>query len=192
MNKENIYSAIEKKVNEDYFTGRVTLREIFNEQVHSEQEMYHVTFHNGARTTLHYHESDQILVATSGKGVVGLIKGTKVSDFEIDEKDIIFFEEEGDTVCIPANRLHFHGAISGSSGKGDFSHLAIRKKYLNNIITQAVKKAKNEWECDLIANEIGNKDPVIIKQIARNISEKIQSAILKRLELEKNKPTSPS
>ncbi|MGC2599094.1 MAG: hypothetical protein WA395_13320 [Nitrososphaeraceae archaeon] len=191
MNKENIYSAIEKKVNEDYFTGRVTLREIFSEQVHSEQEMYHVTFHNGARTTLHYHESDQILVATSGKGVVGLIKGTKVSDFEIDEKDIIFFEEEGDTVCIPANRLHFHGAISGSSGKGDFSHLAIRKMYLNNI-TQAVKKAKNEWECDLIAKEIGNKDPVIIKQIARNISEKIQTAILKRLELEKNKPTSPS
>jgi hypothetical protein len=153
--------------------------------------MYHVTFHNGARTTLHYHESDQILVATSGKGVVGLIKGTKVNDFEIDEKDIIFFEEEGDTVCIPANRLHFHGAISGSSGKGDFSHLAIRKMYLNNI-TQAVKKAKNEWECDLIAKEIGNKDPVIIKQIARNISEKIQTAILKRLELEKNKPTSPS
>lgn len=191
MNKENIYSAIEKKVNEDYFTGRVTLREIFSEQVHSEQEMYHVTFHNGARTTLHYHESDQILVATSGKGVVGLIKGTKVSDFEIDEKDIIFFEEEGDTVCIPANRLHFHGAISGSSGKGDFSHLAIRKMYLNNI-TQDVKKAKNEWECDLIAKEIGNKDPVIIKQIARNISEKIQTAILKRLELEKNKPTSPS
>lgn len=191
MNKENIYSAIEKKVNEDYFTGRVTLREIFSEQVHSEQEMYHVTFHNGARTTLHYHESDQILVATSGKGVVGLIKGTKVSDFEIDEKDIIFFEEEGDTVCIPANRLHFHGAIGGSSGKGDFSHLAIRKMYLNNI-TQAVKKAKNEWECDLIAKEIGNKDPVIIKQIARNISEKIQTAILKRLELEKNKPTSPS
>ena len=71
-----------------------------------------------------------------------LIKGTKVSDFEIDEKDIIFFEEEGDTVCIPANRLHFHGAISGSSGKGDFSHLAIRKKYLNNIITQAVREGQ--------------------------------------------------
>jgi hypothetical protein len=33
MNKEKIYSAIEKKVNEDYFTGRVTLREIFSEQV---------------------------------------------------------------------------------------------------------------------------------------------------------------
>jgi len=74
MNKENIYSAIEKKINEEYFTGQVTLREIFSEQVHNEQEMYHVTFHNGARTTLHYHESDQILVATSGKGVVGLIK----------------------------------------------------------------------------------------------------------------------
>jgi quercetin dioxygenase-like cupin family protein len=189
MNKENIYSAIEKKVNEDYFIGRVTLREIFSKQVHSEQEMYHVTFHNGARTTLHYHESAQILVATSGKGVVGLIKGTKVSDFEIDENDIIFFEEEGDTVCIPPNRLHFHGAISRSSGKGDFSHLAIRKMYLNNI-SQGVK-AKNEWECDLIAKEIGNKDPVIIKQIARNISEKIHSHI-KEIITRKNKPTSPS
>ena len=137
--------------------GKLLYERSLANKVHNEQEMYHVTFHNGARTTLHYHESDQILVATSGKGVVGLIKGTKVSDFEIDEKDIIFFEEEGDTVYIPANRLHFHGAINGSSGKGDFSHLAIRKMYLNNI-TPAVK-AKNEWEYDLIAKEVGNKDP---------------------------------
>ena len=120
MNKENIYSAIEKKVNEDYFTGRVTLREIFSEQGHSEQEMYHVTFHNGARTTLHYHESDQILVATSGKGVVGLIKGTKVNDFEIDEKDIIFFEEEGDTVAYQQTDYIFMAQLADQVVKGIF------------------------------------------------------------------------
>ena len=113
MNKENIYSAMTKIINEDYFTGRVTIRGISSEQASNEQEIYHVTFYNGARTTLHYHESDRILIATGGKGVVGLIKGSKVSDFEIDEKDIIFFEEDGDSVYIPANRLHFHGAIGG-------------------------------------------------------------------------------
>ena len=180
MNKENIYSAMTKIINEDYFTGRVTIRGIFSEQASNEQEIYHVTFYNGARTTLHYHESDQILIATGGKGVVGLIKGSKVSDFEIDEKDIIFFEEDGDSVYIPANRLHFHGAIDGSSGNGDFSHLAIRKMYLNRVTQAVEKKAKNEWEYDLIAKEIGNKDPEIIKRIAEKISEKIQIAILKK------------
>ena len=111
MQKENIYTAKEKEVNESYFNGNVVIREILGEGNSAEQEMYHVTFHNGALTTLHYHESDQILIATNGKGVVGLIHGTSLMKFEIDDNDIIFFEKEGDTVCIPANTLHFHGAI---------------------------------------------------------------------------------
>ena len=75
MQKENIHIAKEKKVNELYFTGNVTLREVLGEENSAEQEMYHVTFQNGALTTIHYHESEQILIATKGKGVVGSIKG---------------------------------------------------------------------------------------------------------------------
>jgi quercetin dioxygenase-like cupin family protein len=179
MQKENIHKAKEKKLNENYFTGNVVIREILGEDNSAEQEMYHVTFQNGALTTLHFHESDQILIATNGKGVVGLIQGTSVTKFEIDDNDTIFLDKEGDTVCIPANKLHFHGAINGDT----FSHIAIMKKFKTNGVGAAgsIKRAENKWEYDLISEEIGNKDPESIKRVAKEIAEKIQIAISKKL-----------
>lgn len=75
VQKESIYTAEEKKVNQNYFTGNVIIREVLGQTNSAEQEMYYVTFQSGALTTIHYHESDQILIVTKGKGVVGLIKG---------------------------------------------------------------------------------------------------------------------
>lgn len=48
-------------MNGNYFTGNIIIREILGEDNSAEQEMYQVTFQNGALTTLHFHESDQIL-----------------------------------------------------------------------------------------------------------------------------------
>ena len=59
----------DKKVNENYFTGNIIISEILGEDNSAEQEMYHVTFQNGALTTLHFHGSDQILIATNGKAL---------------------------------------------------------------------------------------------------------------------------
>ena len=179
MQKENIHTAKEKKINENYFTGNVVIREILGEANSAEQEMYHVIFQNGALTTLHYHESDQILIATNGKGVVGLIHGTSITKFEIDDNDLILFEKEGDTVCIPANTLHFHGAINGET----FSHIAIMKKFKINgeNAGASIKKAENKWEYDLISEEIGYNDPEGIKRVSKEIAEKIQIAISKKL-----------
>ena len=179
MQKENIHTAKEKKINENYFTGNVVIREILGEGNSAEQEMYHVTFQNGALTTLHYHESDQILIATNGKGVVGLIQGTSITKFEIDDNDVILLEKEGDTVCVPANRLHFHGAVDGNT----FSHIAIRKKFKTNGASgaESVKRAENKWEYDLLSQEIGNSDPEGIKRAAKEILQKIQTAISKKL-----------
>jgi quercetin dioxygenase-like cupin family protein len=178
LQRENIHNAKEIKVNENYFTGNVIIREILGQTNSAEQEMYHVTFQNGALTTLHYHESDQILIATKGKGVVGLINGTGVTKFEINNDDMMFFESEGDTICIPANKLHFHGAIRGQE---NFSHIAIRKMYKANGTAETVKRAENKWEYDLISEETGNKDPQEIKKIAAEIAEKVQIAISKKL-----------
>ena len=180
MKKENIHNAKEIKVNENYFTGNVIIREILGQTNSAEQEMYHVTFQSGALTTLHFHESDQILIATKGKGVVGLINGTGVTKFEINDDDIIFFENEGDTVCIPANKLHFHGAIKRGE---NFSHIAIRKIYKVNGTAETVRRAENKWEYDLISEETGNKDPQEIKKIAADIAIKLQNAISKKLRL---------
>ena len=166
------------KATEVPFTGNVIIREILGQTNSAEQEMYHVTFQSGALTTLHFHESDQILIATKGKGVVGLINGTGVTKFEINDDDIIFFENEGDTICIPANKLHFHGAIKGGE---NFSHIAIRKIYKINGTAESVRRAENKWEYDLISEETGNKDPQEIKKIAADIARKLQNAISKKL-----------
>lgn len=175
MQKYNIHTAKEKKVNSNYFTGKVVIREILGEGNSEQQEMYHVTFYNGALTTLHYHGSDQILVSTKGKGVVGLIKGTSTTKSEVDNNNLIFLEE-GDTVCIPAYKLHFHGAIEGE----DFSHIAIMKMYRTDKEKDLSKRAVTKWEYDLIRQEITNKDEhseEVIKNIEKEIEGRIQMAI---------------
>ena len=173
MKKENIYTAKEKTVDKNYFTGNVLIREVFGQSNSAEQEMYHVTFQNGALTTLHCHESDQILIATKGKGVVGLITGTMVTKFKIDDIDITFLEKDGDAVCIPANKIHFHGAAS----KEEFSHIAIRKMYKVNGIKGEITKAENRWEYDLISEETGIRDPGMIKKRGKELAKKIEKAI---------------
>ena len=90
VQKYNIHTAKEKIVNSNYFTGKVNIREILSEENSSEQEIYHVTFYNGALTSLHYHESDQILIATKGEGVVGLVEGSSVSKSVVDIDSITF------------------------------------------------------------------------------------------------------
>ena len=57
-------------MNGNYFTGNIIIRKILGEDNFAEQEMYHVIFQNGALTTLHFHESDQILIATNEKGLL--------------------------------------------------------------------------------------------------------------------------
>jgi quercetin dioxygenase-like cupin family protein len=181
MQKENIHTSKEKKVNEAYFTGNVTIREVLSEENSAEQEMYHVTFHNGARTTLHSHESDQILIATRGRGVIGLINGDSINEFKIEDGNILFLEKEGDTVCIPNNKLHFHGAIKKGE---DFSHIAIRKLHKIDETTGSIKRAENKWEYDLISDEISSRDSEVIKRITNKIAQRIQTAISEKLQNE--------
>jgi hypothetical protein len=96
---------------------------------------------------------------------------------------VIFLAKEGDTVCIPANKLHFHGAVAGET----FSHIAIRKKFKTNGTNDAesLKRAENKWEYDLISEEIGNSDSESIKRVAKEIVQKVQNTISKKLENEK-------
>lgn len=180
MQKYNIHTAKEKNVDSSYFTGKVIIREVLGEGNSAEQEMYHVTFYNGALTTLHYHESDQILIATKGRGVVGLIKDDRVLQSELDI-DSIAFLNEGDTVCIPANIIHFHGALNGE----DLSHIAIMKMYnLSGDEKSVFKRSVTKWEYDLLREENRNERDVVenfIVAAQREIRGKIQTAITKKL-----------
>ena len=180
VQKYKIHTGKEKNVSSYYFTGKVIIREILGEENSSEQEMYHVTFYNGALTSLHYHESDQILIATIGKGVVGLVEGSSISKSVVNINSITFLNE-GDTVLIPANSIHFHGALNGQ----DFSHIAIMKMYkVNKEEKREQDRAVTKWEYDLLSQEIHNgkeTSEMDIMTAQEEIRAKIQMAISKKL-----------
>ncbi len=70
--------------------------------------VFEVTFQSGARTKLHRHSTDQLLIVTTGSGVVG----TERERFTVGP---------GDVVHTPAGEPHFHGAAEGA----DLTHFAV-------------------------------------------------------------------
>ena len=70
-----------------------------------------VHFGIGARNKLHYHSTEQILIVTSGIGIVATETDTQTVGV-------------GDMVRIPAGEKHWHGATADS----EFSHLYIMPK----------------------------------------------------------------
>jgi quercetin dioxygenase-like cupin family protein len=76
-----------------------------------------VNFGKGVRNKFHAHDSEQILIVTSGKGMIVT---------ETDEKVIT----PGDIVMIPAGEKHWHGATKDS----EFSHIYV--SHLGSKLTQ--------------------------------------------------------
>jgi quercetin dioxygenase-like cupin family protein len=108
-----------------YFDGTVEIRKLITDALTRDFETFLVKFLDGARTKLHYHETDQVLIATEGQGVVALQTAVTMQQ---DNTALVRLDEvhnmsEGDFVCIPAYKWHWHGAAKGSK----FSHLQIKK-----------------------------------------------------------------
>lgn len=124
MHKGNISSTAPDSSMLHYFVGSVEIKKMVTEAASKEVETYLVTFSNGARTKLHYHETDQILIATKGRGIVALQgKVTMEGDVAKVSMDEVHSMSEGDYVCVPAHVWHWHGAAKGE----DFAHLQIKK-----------------------------------------------------------------
>ena len=100
-----------------------------------EEKIYHVTFKNGARTKIHYHQAGQTLIPTAGKGVLVIYSTRQTgSSVKIKKTESINLAK-GDAVYIPAHKLHWHGSL----GKNNFSHIAINAKL------PGYKEAKTIW-----------------------------------------------
>jgi quercetin dioxygenase-like cupin family protein len=76
-----------------------------------------VNFGKGVRNKFHAHDSEQVLIVTSGKGYIAT---------EAEKKEITI----GDVVLIPAGEKHWHGAAEDS----DFSHIYVSR--LGSELTQ--------------------------------------------------------
>lgn len=137
MKKSNINSKGDKrKINPNWFTNKVHMKDISSKIKSKEQDIYHVYFENGAKTKMHSHNGNQILIVTKGIGSLETFRkyGTKKTEFKIKKIEKISLKE-GDVVYIPSNTLHTHGAIS----KKTFSHIAI------NILPAKNSVYKTAW-----------------------------------------------
>jgi quercetin dioxygenase-like cupin family protein len=125
MQKANIKDVPTDSSMLKYFEGKVEIKKMVTDILTKEVETFLVTFTDGARTKLHYHETDQVLVATQGKGIVICQTGVKMdSDTTATVKmDEVHYLSEGDFVCVPAYMWHWHGAEKNNN----FSHLQIKK-----------------------------------------------------------------
>lgn len=88
--------------------GEVTRQFLLSDQMSRDFNMTLVNFSKGAKNKFHFHDKDQALVVTAGKGIVA----TK-------EKEWIVIQ--GDVILIPAREIHWHGATPDS----EFSHIAL-------------------------------------------------------------------
>lgn len=171
--KQNIHNSQVKKVDPSYFRGNVILQQVLGDENSRELEIYHVFFKNGAITTVHYHETDQVLIATKGRGIVGIINSDSISDFGIEDIETVPMNKEGDVVQIPAFKMHFHGGAS----KEEFSHIAIRQMYFFDNSTKKIRRAENKWENDIILEKKGNLDSSSRREISDKIGKTIQSVV---------------
>src|SRR5438105_654163 len=110
MQKSNIKQLSPDLSMLHYFEGRVEIKKMITEALTKDIETFLVTFSDGARTKLHYHETDQVLVATEGNGIVALQTGVKMeNDTNATVKlDELHYLNEGDFVCVPAGKWHWH------------------------------------------------------------------------------------
>ena len=138
MKKSNIYSpGDQRKINPEWFTDRVHMKDVSSKIKSKEQGIYHVYFHDGSKTKLHWHNGNQVLIGTKGSGSLEIFRkyGTSKTNFKIKRIEKINLKE-GDTVYIPAKTLHTHGSMNK---KITFSHIAI------NILPKKNAEYKTTW-----------------------------------------------
>lgn len=90
------------------FSGSVSIQEVVDDDLGDLLRVTAVTFEDGAANRPHRHTTDQVLVATSGRGFVAT-----------DEERHPM--HPGDVTFIPAGTRHWHGADAGET----FTHLSI-------------------------------------------------------------------
>ena len=109
-------SRSSKKANPEWFTGDVWQDVIIEAPEPARLRALKVTFAPGARTAWHTHPLGQTLHIVTGVGLIGIRNG---------DVNII---KPGDSICIPPNEEHWHGATS----ENVMVHIAIQESLNGN------------------------------------------------------------
>ena len=119
-----------KKSSSEWFTGTVWQDPIIEALEPARVRALKVSFEPEARTAWHTHPLGQTLYIISGTGVVGLRN---------EQPKII---NAGDTVWIPPDEEHWHGATPTNS----MSHIAIQEA-MNGMVANWLEKVTDEDYC---------------------------------------------
>ena len=126
-----------KKSSSEWFTGTVWQDPIIEALEPARVRALKVSFEPEARTAWHTHPLGQTLHIISGTGLVGLRN---------EQPKII---NAGDTVWIPPDEEHWHGATPTNS----MSHIAIHEA-MNGMVANWLEKVTDEDYYTLSRNEI--------------------------------------
>ena len=116
MRVVNISNVDKETFDSPLFTGSdVTKQTLLPDS--KEYNLNVVNFGKGVRNKFHAHDNEQILIVTSGKGIIAT------------EKEEVTITV-GDVVIIPAGEKHWHGATEDS----EFAHIFVSR--LGTQLTQ--------------------------------------------------------
>lgn len=179
MIQKDLYYSPEKVINPSYFDGRVKIREIFNDNNSSDQEVYFVEFSDGSLTTVHYHQSEQLLIPLYGNGIIGeftLNPSTNLTQLNW-QNPLLKPLKTGEIVLIRPNVLHFHGALPGQN----FSHVAIRKLHTTGTdeSLNRLEKSQTVWAYDIIAQILKSDEKKTVDEKLNLVSKKVRELVSK-------------
>ena len=116
-----------RKATSEYFTGVVWQDPIIEAAEPSRVRALKVAFEPGARTAWHTHPLGQTLYVVSGVGFIGSRNKTP---------ELI---KSGDTVWIPPDEEHWHGASTNNS----MTHIAIQEE-LNGRVAEWLEQVSDD------------------------------------------------
>ena len=122
-----------RKASSEYFTGNVWQDPIIEADEPARVRALRVSFEPGARTAWHTHPLGQTLHVISGVGLMGL------------RNEAPQLIKAGDTVWIPPNEEHWHGASATNS----MTHIAIQEALNGSVAEWLDKESDSEYQLNL-------------------------------------------
>ena len=122
-----------RKASSEYFTGNVWQDPIIEADEPARVRALRVSFEPGARTAWHIHPLGQTLHVISGVGLMGL------------RNEAPQLIKSGDTVWIPPNEEHWHGASATNS----MTHIAIQEALNGSVADWLDKVSDSEYQLNL-------------------------------------------
>ena len=122
-----------RKASSEYFTGSVWQDPIIEADEPARVRALRVSFEPGARTAWHTHPLGQTLHVISGVGLIGL------------RNEAPQLIKAGDTVWIPPEEEHWHGASATNS----MTHIAIQEALNGSVAEWLNKVSDSEYQSNL-------------------------------------------